>query len=151
MVQFLVYGALGWSAEIVWTAMWSLLSGERHDVAYPGGRVRLSREERLRLLGHTYLWMFPVYGFGGLLFGPCHEALRAWPWFARGLVWTLAIFAVEYLAGRLLARLTGRCPWDYSYSRYHLHGFIRFDYAPVWFGFGLLLERVHDALCGLAA
>lgn len=146
MIQFLVYGALGWSAEIVWTAVCSLISGERNDIAYPQGRVRLSREERLRLQGHTYLWMFPIYGFGGLLFEPCHEALRGWPWLARGLVWTLAIFAVEYATGRLLRRLTGRCPWDYSYSRFHLHGFIRFDYAPVWFGFGLLLERVHDAV-----
>ena len=129
LVRFVFYGFLGWCAEVVFTALTESLP--RRD---------------WRLPGTTYLWMFPIYGFGGLLFEPCHEALRGWPWLARGLVWTLAIFAVEYATGRLLRRLTGRCPWDYSYSRFHLHCFIRFDYAPVWFGFGLLLERVHDAV-----
>jgi hypothetical protein len=27
-----------------------------------------------------------------------------------------------------------------------VHGYIRLDYAPVWFAFGLVLERVHDVL-----
>lgn len=149
MLQFLLYGALGWCVEIVWTAVCSLITGTRTDLCYPDGHVRLCREERLRLQGHTYLWMFPLYGLGGLLFEPCHEAIRDWHWLGRGLLWTVLIFVVEYFAGKLLCRLTGRCPWDYSYSRWHLHGMIRFDYAPLWFGFGFLLERVHDAVAAL--
>lgn len=149
MLRFVVYGALGWCAEIVWTAVCSAFHGVRCDLAYPEGQIRLSREERLRLVGHTYLWMFPLYGLGGLLFEPLHEALRASPWALRGAAWMLGIFVVEYAAGWLLCRLTGRCPWDYSYSRYHVDGLIRVDYAPVWFSFGLLLERVHDAVARL--
>jgi hypothetical protein len=41
---------------------------------------------------------------------------------------------------------TGRCPWDYSQKRYHFKGLIRWDYAPIWFGFCFLLELVHDFL-----
>ena len=139
MLRFLVYGAFGWCAEIVWTALWAALSGAR-------GEVPLDRAERLRLVGHTYLWMFPIYGLGGLAFEACHEVVRAWPWAARGALWTALIFAVEYASGWLLRRLVGGCPWDYGRVRFSVGGLIRVDYAPAWFLFGLLLERLHDAL-----
>ncbi|MCY1013495.1 hypothetical protein OV079_49805 [Nannocystis pusilla] len=144
--HLLVYGVFGWCAEILWTALSALITGVRGDLGDDVGLLKLSREQRLRLLGHTYLWMFPLYGAGGLLFERVHEAIRGWPWLGRGALWIVLIFIVEYVAGAALCRLTGRCPWDYSYSRYHLHGLIRFDYAPVWFAFGLALERVHDAV-----
>ena len=147
--HLLVYGVFGWCAEILWTALSALITGVRGDLGDDVGLLKLSREQRLRLLGHTYLWMFPLYGVGGLLFERVHDAIRGWPWPGRGALWTVLIFAVEYVAGAALCRLTGRCPWDYSYSRYHLHGLIRFDYVPVWFAFGLALERVHDAVAAM--
>ncbi len=56
----------------------------------------------------------------------------------------VGIFVIEAIAGLLLKVFTGRCPWDYSYARWHVGGVIRLDYAPVWFAFGMVLERVHD-------
>lgn len=144
LVLFLVYGAFGWCTEVLWTSIYQGISGVRIDGADPTAVVPLTPPERWRLAGHTYLWMFPLYGAGGLLFGPCHDSLRGSPWLLRGLLWALAIFAFEYVSGWLLRRFTGRCPWDYSYNRTHVHGLIRLDYTPVWFMFGLLLERVHD-------
>src|SRR2546430_7648314 len=95
--------------------------------------------------GRAYLWMSQLDGRGILFpFEPRHDAIRGWPWPARGAVWVAGIWVVEYATGWLLKRLTGRCPWDYSHARFHVHGLIRWDYAPVWFGFGLLLERLHD-------
>lgn len=146
LLRLFIYGALGWSVEIVWTAVCALVTGARWDPAGHVRRVALTRDERLLLIGHTYLWMFPIYGFGGLAFETCHEIVRGWPWIARGALWTGLIFAVEYASGALLRRLTGRCPWDYGGARYSLDGLIRIDYAPLWFLFGLLLERVHDAV-----
>lgn len=149
MLRFAVYGTLGWCAEIVWTALCELVTGARAD---PGSRdrpTRLSRAERLSLTGRTYVWMFPVYGLGGLVFEPCHEAVRVWPWWARGALWAALIFAVEYAAGVVLCRVIGRCPWDYAGARWSVGGLIRIDYAPLWFAFGLLLERVHDAVAAL--
>ena len=144
MEHFLLYGVFGWSAEIVWTAIYELVGGATVDPADPRRLVPLTPEGRWRLTGRTYLWMFPLYGAGGLAFEPLHDALRSHPWWLRGLLWTALIFVVEYLGGALLRRLTGRCPWDYSYARCNVHGLIRLDYTPVWFMFGLLLERVHD-------
>jgi uncharacterized membrane protein len=148
MIRFVLYGLAGWCAEILWTALYEAISGTRVDGDTLEQRP-LSRRERLRLMGHTYLWMLPIYGLAAFLFEPVHDALRGSPWLLRGTVYMLGIFAVEYAAGWLLRRLTGRCPWDYSYARLSVHGYIRLDYAPVWLGFGLLLERLHDVLIAI--
>ncbi|HZS41492.1 MAG TPA: hypothetical protein VFF06_31900 [Polyangia bacterium] len=144
--QFIAYGLLGWCAEVVWTALYDLWTGTRRAEGDRIGRVPMTRAERLRLSGRTYLWMFPIYGSAAFVFNPAHDALRAQAWPLRGLVYMTGIFVVEAIAGLLLKAVTGRCPWDYSYARFNVAGVIRLDYAPVWFAFGLLLERVHDYL-----
>jgi uncharacterized membrane protein len=131
-IRFLVYAIFGWCAEIVWTASYDAVSA-----------IAARRRVDLRLAGRTYLWMFPIYGGGGLLFEHAHALIATWPWVARGLVYLLGCWVVEYITGWLIKRATGTIPWDYSYARWHLHGLIRWDYAPVWFLFGLGLEVVE--------
>lgn len=144
MIRFVLYGLVGWCAEILWTASYDAVAGTTRAPGDTVARRPLTRSERRRLVGRTYLWMFPIYGSAALLFEPVHEAVRALPWAARGGLYMLGLFAVEYVAGWALRRATGACPWDYSYARTSVHGYIRLDYAPVWFVFGLVLERVHD-------
>ena len=140
LFRFAVYGLLGWAVEIVWNA------GHR-VVAPPAGEVG----GRWRLMGATYLWMFPIYGSMVFLYEPLHEVLRAWPWAGRAVVYAAGFMAVEYLAGWLIRRLTGACPWDYAgRARWHVHGLVRLDYAPAWALLGLALEPVHDFLVRLA-
>lgn len=135
LIRFAIYGLLGWSMEILWTATREKLSGIQQD---------------WKLKGTTYLWMFPIYGSMVFLFEPVHDFLRPWPWPMRGMVYVAGIFAVEYATGWLLRRLTGSCPWDYTgYSRWQVNGLIRLDYAPAWFVMGLAAERVHDFLLQL--
>jgi uncharacterized membrane protein len=135
MIRVLLYGTFGWCAEIVWTAV--------HDVA---ASLIARRAVDLKLAGHTYLWMLPIYGVGGRLFEVVHTALGGAPWPLRGMVYMLGCFAVEYATGFAIKRLAGEIPWDYSHRRWHVHGLIRLDYAPVWFCFGLLLEHVEVAV-----
>jgi hypothetical protein len=146
MTHFLIYVGIGVCAEILWTAVYDVVAGCRVDPADPRNRLPLSREERWRLEGRTYLWMFPLYGFAGLALEPWHDAMRGAPWLVRGLAWVATIFAIEYACGWAIHRAVGRCPWDYSYARWHVRGLIRLDYVPVWFCAGLLFERLHDAL-----
>ena len=135
LIRFVLYGLLGWAIEIVWTALSSTASGAQRG--WP-------------LAGTTYLWMFPIYGLLAPLYEPLHDAIRAWPWPLRGLLYGLGFLAVEYVAGWLLRRLTGACPWDYTgRCRRHLHGLIRLDYGPLWALLGLALEPVHDLLVRL--
>ncbi|MHB9146107.1 MAG: putative ABC transporter permease [Symbiobacteriia bacterium] len=127
--RFLMYGLLGWGIEILWTGV---------------GGFLLHRDWRLQ--GKTYLWMFPIYGSAAFLLEPLHNSVRSLAWPARGLIWVIAIFAIEYATGYLLRRLTGRCPWDYRPARFAVHGLIRLDYAPAWLVAGFLFERAHDRL-----
>ena len=95
----------------------------------------------------------PIYGFGGLLFELVHQTVSPLHWTLRGLIYVAGIFVVEYIAGWIIERLTGTIPWDYSDRRWHLHGKIRLDYAPVWFCFGMFLEHasgwIHAAAAGI--
>src|SRR5215210_4344357 len=135
LVRFLIYGALGWCVEIVWTALGTTLDPERRN---------------WRLVGVTYLWMFPVYGLLAPLYEPLHDGIRAWLWPLRALIYGLGFMAVEYVAGWLLRKFTGSCPWDYTgRARWHLHGLMRWDYGPLWAALGLGLEPVHDFLVRL--
>ncbi len=114
--------------EIFWTGLGSLVKG---DVA---------------LRGFSYLWMFPIYGLAiGL--EPVHDRIRHLPWYIRGIIWTAFIFGIEFVTGGLISLTVGKIPWDYSgATRCSMAGLIRTDYAPVWFGVGLLFEQVDDFL-----
>ncbi|MEO8899355.1 MAG: hypothetical protein ABI352_11745 [Candidatus Dormibacter sp.] len=126
------YGLLGWSTEVVFTALEALSH-------------RRTRDARLR--GHTYLWMAPVYGLCAVLYEPAHDAVRERPAAHRALAYALGILAVEYATGRLIGRATGAIPWDYrGRSRLAVNGAVRLDYAPLWAVAGIALERVDDAL-----
>lgn len=136
LLRFLLYGVGGWCGEILWTSIRDRVRGRVSD---------------WKLKGTTYLWMFPLYGSIVLLYEPVHNALRAWPWWGRGLMYMLGFFGVEYLSGWVLKRVTGSCPWDYSqWSPYAVHGYIRLDYAPIWLVVGLGLEPIHDWLVRLS-
>jgi uncharacterized membrane protein len=64
----------------------------------------------------------------------------------RGAIYVCCFWAIEYGAGWILRRTLGACPWNYSHCKYNLHGLIRWDFFLLWFGFGMLLEYLHDRL-----
>lgn len=98
------------------------------------------RNKELTLSATTSLWMFPIYGMACFL-SPVCKILEGKNTFIRGTIYTLCIFAVEFLSGSFL-RKHHACPWDYSHAKYNLKGIIRFDYAPLWFGAGLAFEKI---------
>jgi uncharacterized membrane protein len=120
--NFLRCGLTGWCMEIIFTALDSM------------------RRRNMRLMGTTSLWMFPIYGSAAFLH-PLFRLLKKRPLPLRGLTYMSIIFSAEFISGRLLRR-RNLCPWDYGKSRYHIGRVIRLDYAPCWFGAGLLFERL---------
>ena len=120
--NFFICGLAGWCMEIVFTSFGTFLHGDP------------------RLLGQTSLWMFPIYGMACFLTPIC-RILKGKNIFFRGSVYTCCIFAGEYLTGSLLKRHNA-CPWDYSSSPCNVRGLIRLDYAPYWFGAGLIFEKL---------
>lgn len=97
------------------------------------------RNKEFTLVGRTSIWMFPIYGCAALL-SPVCKLLKGKNPLVRGSVYTGFIFLGEYLSGLFLKRHHA-CPWDYSRAKFNVKGVIRFDYAPLWFGAGLLFER----------
>ncbi len=134
LVRFWIYGLLGWCWEVVWTATTEKARAKQPD---------------WRLVGHSSLWMFPIFGLLAPLGEPVHNLLRSHSWLLRGLAYLVGIWLVEFVTGWLLRKLTGKCPWDYSHFSGNIQGIITLEYAPVWFIFGLAFEHVHDVLVKL--
>lgn len=97
------------------------------------------QKKEFTLVGRTSIWMFPIYGCAALLTPLCQK-LRGQNILIRGSIYTGCIFLGEYLSGRFLQK-HHVCPWDYSKAKFNVKGVIRFDYAPLWFGAGLLFEK----------
>lgn len=120
--NFLKCGLIGWCMEIIFTSVTSL------------------RRRDMTLKGSTSIWMFPIYGCAAVV-APLSRLLKKKPAWLRGLTYMGMIFSTEYLTGRLLSKHK-LCPWDYGKSKWNVGRVIRLDYAPYWFGAGLLFEHL---------
>ena len=119
--NFIKCGLTGWLFEVCWT-----------------GFLSFRRREK-KLLCKTSIWMFPIYGLASL-FAPLSRLIKGKNTFVRGSIYTVFIFAIEFVSGMFLKKRQC-CPWDYTGKKYNLKGLIRLDYAPLWFLSGLLFEK----------
>ena len=120
--NFFLCGLTGWCMEIIFTS------------------ISAFSKKDFRFIGHTSLWMFPIYGLAAFI-KPVYRLIRKLPALFRGSIYSLGIFACEYTSGMLLKK-HHLCPWDYSQSPVNINGVIRLDYAPFWLFAGLLFERI---------
>lgn len=128
--QFVAYGFFGLVIENIFTGLWSLLHGDK------------------RTTTTSYLWMIFIYGLGGLQMQTLHGL--GWNPFLLALIYVPVIYVNEFCWGLFLDKLLGKCPWDYGRGRHTIMGYIRIDYAPLWFllalGFELSAGWVQKAL-----
>lgn len=126
--RFLLYGLVGIALEVIFTSLF--------DLAF------LSND--LTLPGKSYLWMIPIWG-SGLLFLEFVTSFWWWEeisWYKRAAIHCLGFFAIEATSGALIRWMIGEVPWDYSDAFFGIGGLIRLDYAPLWAGLGLAMEKV---------
>lgn len=123
--SFYTCGVVGWCMEIIFTSVANM------------------RQEDLRLMGRTSIWMFPIYGMAACI-KPIYPYIKKWPAIFRGCLYSVGIFTGEFVSGSLLKKFK-MCPWDYSNAKYNVQGVIRLDFAPLWIMAGLVFERI---LCG---
>ena len=138
--RLLFYACLGVAAEIPFTAVCAKI-GLRltPDLDDPTARTSW------RLKGHSFVWMFPIYGLGLLGFEHVHDLLRTAPWGLRGTAYVVALYALEFASGAALVTLTGGHVWRWN-GRGSLGGHIHLAMAPLWFMATLALEPLHDTL-----
>ena len=98
----------------------------------------------ITLEGFTNLWMFFIYG-SAVFLEPIHHIISRWSWIARGIIWIVLIWGIEYTSGLVLVSVLGVYPWKYT-GPFVVDGLVRLDYAPAWFVAGLVFERIHWAL-----
>lgn len=128
--RFVIYGLLGFCGEVLWTGLGSMMKGD------------------IKLMGWTYIWMFPIYAMA-ILLEPIHNRIRHLSIFIRGGVYTVLIFIGEFISGIILKGTLGVCPWDYTGKPLSIYGIITLTYIPVWFMVGLIFEKIHDTLIGI--
>jgi len=123
-----LYGGLGITTEVFFTAIVDLIDAANFN--------------DLSLTGHSYIWMFPIYGITSILFPIGFNLLKELNRLFRYLIYGSVILLVELITGYLLEQFTGMCPWEYQ-TGWHFGGYIRFDYLPLWMLFGAMIEGFH--------
>ncbi|MBX7148977.1 putative ABC transporter permease [bacterium] len=142
---YMIYGLV---CEVLFTATCDLLSPHFLKTWNVVARESINTQPMWRIpgrdkraMGYTFLWMLPIYAL--LIFlEPISKMLAQTPLMVRGGLYVLGLWFVEYTTGFLIKKISGRCPWDYSASRYNLHGFIRFDFFIFWLVFMLVAEKL---------
>lgn len=125
--RFMLYAFMGLLLEVTMGAVLDLCRGQ------------------FNLRGSTSLWMILDYGLLGVLLMPIKAGLLKcrFPLLARGLVYMLGIYAVEYVSGTLFTA-AGLHIWDYSDLSYNLQGQVALVYAPIWYLLGIAAELMFD-------
>ena len=123
--EFVFFGAFGMLIEICFTALKELVS-----------------KKEVNLIGHTSLWMFPIYAVG-LTWGFDLVRYLIEDDVIRWLTYPFWIWVVELLVGIPAVKFDIRI-WDYRYLPKWLHwrGIVSFAHFPLWVGLGVLVEMV---------
>lgn len=125
-ILFFLLGCIGLSTEVFFTA----------------ARINMSSQEiNWALEGHSYVWMFPIYGSAAFLFPILMRLVKGFHFVLRLMAYAFGILTLEFGAGALLDAFTGSCPWEYK-TGFHVMGYIRLDYFFFWALFGYVLEKI---------
>jgi len=127
--ELLFWGMFGICSEVAFTAIFDLIT-----------------KKKITLMGHTSLWMFPIYAFG-LSYGFDLAESLIQNNIVRYLSYPIWIWIVEILVGYPLLKFEIRL-WDYSYlsNRKHWKGIISFVHFPVWIFLGIIVEYIKEIL-----
>ena len=127
--QLIFWGMFGLTVELFFTAITELIT-----------------KKNLNLMGHSSIWMFPIYAFG-LSYGFDFIKLIIPNDFLRYFSYPFWIWAVEIIIGYPTSKLGVRI-WDYRYlpQKKHWKGIISYVHFPVWILFGILVEMVKNLL-----
>ena len=127
--KVLFWGMFGFSVEIAFTAIFDLIT-----------------KKKLNLMGHTSLWMFPIYAFG-LSYGFDLAETLIPNNIVRYLSYPIWVWLVEIIVGYPFLKLEIRI-WDYSYlsKKKQWKGIISFVHFPAWIFLGILVEYIKQIL-----
>jgi hypothetical protein len=134
LLRVVLFSCIGVAFEVVFTAL----------LEYPD-------KKDVRLMGYSYIWMFPIYALIPFFMGFLYPRFGPWVLPARLGLYVAILLAVEYATGWLIRKATGKCPWEDNYygRKWAIHGLIRLDFIPSWALACYLFERIYVALLPL--
>lgn len=111
------FGSLGVALEVVFTAL--------SDFRKTGNR---------RLLGFSYIWMFPIYATIPLFLRALEPVVAGWAPPLKIALYVVIILIMEWLTGWAIRLAVGEAPWEREYrgKRWAVQSLVRLDYAPLW-------------------
>jgi uncharacterized membrane protein len=119
---FLICGFLGWLAEL------SLKSVEAR---------RLATDQM-----HWRLPFLPIYGFGAVYLSLIQPVTQNQPLLFQGLIFALALSALEFFGGAATELIFKKKFWDYSKTRYNIHGLVNLEHFVYWFALGIVFDQL---------
>lgn len=130
LINFVVFTALGVTVEVLFTAISNFI------ISLKKGKPNYA------LMGHSYIWMFFIYGSIAFIFPYLYNNVSELNLFIRLLIYGIGILIAEFIFGYILEKITGRCPWHYE-KGLHIRGLVRIDYLPLWMVFAYLVEKIY--------
>ncbi len=119
---FILFGFAGWLLELVFRS-WD-----------KGGPALNEFHWRLPFL--------PIYGFGALYLVGLQPTFQSLPFFGRGLIYALALTAIEFTCGIGTELFFKKRFWDYSKKPFNLYGHIDLETFFYWFALGMAFEAL---------
>jgi len=111
-----------------------------------------------RLVGKTYLWMFPIYAVVPFIYSFVLSQFQGANMFVRGIFYMIGFYLLEFISGYLIKKAVGVSPWNYKNHsinifgkkyKTHFKGLICLEYAPVWYIYGILFEFYYIFLMNI--
>ena len=127
--HLLFWGMFGLTSEVLFTALKELITKKSYN-----------------LMGHTSIWMFPIYALG-LSYGfDFIKQILSYD-FLRYISYPFWIWGVEIMIGYPATKLGIRI-WDYRYlsDNKHWRGIISYVHFPIWILFGIFVELVSQII-----
>jgi uncharacterized membrane protein len=116
-------GSFGWIAEVIY-----------HVIV----RSRPYRQSYFKRIPFG-----PLYALAGAITLALARALQGRGVPVKLLVYYTVLNGLEYLAGALILKLTGKRAWNYAkHGPLHLHGHVDLGHSITWTGLAMLFDRV---------
>lgn len=141
VIVILGFVLMGITLEVFWTSISHLIEARNP-----------------RLVGKTYLWMFPIYAVVPSIYLFVLSHFQGTSIFIRGIFYMIGFYLLEFISGYLIKKAVGVSPWNYQDHsiklfgktyKTHFKGIICLEYAPVWYIYGILFEFYYIFLISL--
>ena len=125
---FAIYSFSGWVLEVIYRSV---------------------RQRKYINAGFLFGPFVPIYGTGAVVVIWLHHYFSQWNYVWQFIIFGLALTAMEYAVGALAEKVFKLKLWDYSDSKFNLHGRVCLHFSAAWTILAVVfLFVIHPAVSG---